>query len=51
MNRNEELRAKLRARQNRLVRLTHGYSKRLCMLVGFLAMAPLRDGLRQRRLV
>jgi len=51
VNRNEGLRAKLRARLNRLVRRTHGYSKRLYMLVGSIAMAPLRDGLYHCQLV
>ena len=51
VNRNEGLRAKLRVHLNRLVRRTHGYSKRLYMLVGSLAMAPLRDGLHQRQRV
>ena len=44
VNRNEGLQSKLRVKQNRLVRRTHGYSKRLYMLVGSLAMASLRDG-------
>ena len=47
VNRNEGLRAKLRVRLNRLVRRTRGYSKRLYMLIGSLAMAWLRDGLHQ----
>ena len=47
VNRNEGLRAKLRVRLNRLVRRTHGYGKRLYMMAGSLAMAPLRDGLHQ----
>ena len=47
VNRNEGLHAKLRVRLNRLVRRTRGCGKRLYMLVGSLAMAPLRDGLRQ----
>ena len=34
VNRNEGLHSKLRARLNRLVRRTHGYSKRQCMLIG-----------------
>ena len=38
---------KLRVKLNRLVRRTRGYSKRLYMLVGPLAMAPLMDGLYQ----
>ena len=38
VNRNEGLHSKLRVRLNRLVRRTHGYSKRLYMLVGSLAM-------------
>ena len=51
VNRNEGLHLKLRARLNRLVRRTHGYSKRLYMPVGSLAMAPLRDGLYQHQRV
>ena len=51
VNRNEGLHAKLRVRLNRLVRRTHGYGKRLYMLVGSLAMAPLREGLHQRQRV
>ena len=51
MNRNEGLHSKLRVKLNRLVRRTRDYSKRLYMLVGSLAMAPLRDGLRQRQRV
>ena len=51
VNRNEVLHAKLRVRLNRLVRRTRGCGKRLCMLVGSLAMAPLRDGLYQRQRV
>ena len=47
VNRNEGLHAKLRVRLNRLVRRTHGYSKRLYMLIGSLAMVWLRDGLHQ----
>ena len=49
VNRNEGLHSKLRVRLNRLVRRTHGYSKRLYMLVGSLAMVWLRDGLYQRQ--
>ena len=51
VNRNEGLHAKLRVRLNRLVRRTHGYSKRLYMQVGSLAMVWLRDGLYQRQRV
>ena len=51
VNRSEGLRAKLRFRLNRLVRRTHGYSKRLYMLAGSLAMAPFREGLHQRQRV
>ena len=51
VNRNEGLHAKLRVRLNRLVRRTHGYSKRLYMLIGSLAMVWLRDGLHQRQRV
>ena len=51
VNRNEGLHSKLRVKLNRLVRRTHGYSKRLYMLVGSLAMVWLRDGLRQRQRV
>ena len=51
MNRNEGLHSKLRVRLNRLVHRTHGYSKRLYMLVWSLAMAWLRDGLYQRQRV
>ena len=51
VNRNEGLHSKLRVRLNRLVRRTRGCGKRLYMLVGSLAMAPLRDGLYQRQLV
>ena len=51
VNRNEGLHSKLRVRLNRLVRRTHGYSKRLYMLVGSLAMVWLRDGLYQRQRV
>ena len=51
VNRNERLHLKLRVRLNRLVRRTHGYGKRLYMLVGSLAMAPLREGLHQRQRV
>ena len=51
VNRNEGLRSKLRVKLNRLVRRTHGYGKRLYMLAGSLAMARLRDGLRQRQRV
>ena len=47
VNRNEGLHSKLRVKLNRLVRRTHGYSKRLYMLVGSLAMVWLRDGLYQ----
>ena len=49
VNRYEGLHSKLRVRLNRLIRQTHGYSKRLYMLVGSLAMAWLRDGLHQRQ--
>ena len=51
VNRNEGLQSKLRVRLNRLVRRTHGYGKRLYMLVGSLAMVWLRDGLHQRQRV
>ena len=51
LNRNEGLHSKLRVRLNRLIRRTHCYSKRLCMPVGSLAMAQLRDGLHQRQRV
>ena len=51
VNRNEGLHAKLRVKLNRLVRRTHGYSKRLYMLAGSLAMVWLRDGLHQRQRV
>ena len=51
VNRNEGLHSKLRVRLNRLVRRTHGYSKRLYMQVGALAMVWLRDGLYQRQRV
>ena len=51
VNRNEGLHSKLRVKLNRLVRRTRGYSKRLYMLVGSLATAPLRDGLHQRQRV
>ena len=51
VNRNEGLHSKLRVRLNRLVRQTHGYSKRLYMPVGSLAMVWLRDGLYQRQRV
>ena len=51
VNRNEGLHAKLRVKLNRLVRRTHGYSKRLYMLIGSLAMVWLRDGLHQRQRV
>ena len=51
VNRNEGLRAKLGVRLNRLVRRTHGYGKRLYMLVGSLAMVWLRGGLHQRQRV
>ena len=43
--------SKLRVKLNRLVRRTRGYGKRLYMLVGSLATAPLRDGLHQRQRV
>ena len=45
------LRAKLKVRLNRLIRRTRRYGKRLYMPVGSLAMAPLRNGLRQRKRV
>ena len=51
MNRNEGLHAKLRVRLNRLVRRTHGYSKRLYILIGSLAMVWLKDCLHQRQRV
>ena len=51
VNRNEGLHSKLRVKMNRLVRRTHGYSKRLYMLIGSPAMAWRRDGLYQRRRV
>ena len=51
VNRNEGCTRKLRVRLNRLVRWTHGYSKRLYMLVGSLARVWLRDGLHQRQRV
>ena len=51
VNRSEGLRLKLRARLNRLVHRTHGYGKRLYMLVGSLAIAPLRGGPYQRQRV
>ena len=51
MDINDGPRSKLRAKLNRLVRRTHGYSKRLYMLIGSLAMARLRDGLYQRQRV
>ena len=52
VDRNEGLHSKLRVNLNRLVRRTHGCSKRLyMMLVGALAMAWLRDGLYQRQRV
>ena len=51
VNRNEGLHSKLSVNLNRLVRRTHGYSKRLYMLIGALAMAWLRDGLYQRQRV
>ena len=51
VNRNEGLHAKLRVKLNRLVRRTHGYSKRLYMLIGSLAMVWIRDGLHQRQRV
>ena len=47
VNRNEGPHSKLMVKLNRLVRRTHGCSKRLYMPVGALAMAPLRDGLHQ----
>ena len=51
VNRNEGLHSKLRVKLNRLVRETHGYSKRLYMLKGSLAMVWLREGLHQHQRV
>ena len=51
VNRKEGMHSKLKVKLNRLVRRTHGYSNRLYMPVGSLAMAPLRDGLCQRQRV
>ena len=45
------LHSNLSVNLNRLVRRTHGYSKRLYMLIGSLAMVWLRDGLYQRQRV
>ena len=45
VNRNEGLHTKLRTRLNRLGRSTSGYTKKLEMLAGSLAMVWLREGL------
>lgn len=51
VNRNEGLHSKLRVKLNRLVRRTHGYSKRLYMLVGSLDLVWLRERLHEQQRV
>ena len=48
VNRNEGLHSKLRVKLNRLVRRTHGYSKRLYMLIGSLDLVWLRERLHEQ---
>ena len=51
VNRNGGLHSKLRVKLNRLVRRTHGYSKRLYMLVGSLDLVWLRERLHEHQRV